>query len=325
MSIEAVTEPLRERRLVRGLVWGATALWGAWALGRLTGADRIPFLDALTIPLVSLTPYMAAFSPVPVAAALVSRNRRAALTAGAVVIAFGFAVLPRAIADDQPPAHGPALKVMSANLMFGRASYPEVVELVRAERVDVLSVQEFTPDARNGLAEAGLHALLPYEVVDARWGAEGSGVYSRHPLTALPPLPGTVMALPRASLTLDGRTVEITAVHPLPPINGPQRADWDHVLRTLPRPSKGVTSILAGDFNATLDHARLRSLLHSGYRDAADTRGKGLTPSWGVTMFGPPLTLDHILVPENVAVRSYRVTPLEGTDHRPVITALTLP
>ena len=39
--------------------------------------------------------------------------------------------------------------------------------------------------------------------------------------------------------------------------------------------------ILAGDFNATADHAQFRQLLKLGYRDAATEAGRGLIPTWG--------------------------------------------
>ena len=37
--------------------------------------------------------------------------------------------------------------------------------------------------------------------------------------------------------------------------------------------------LLVGDFNATLDHAALRRLLDTGYRDAASVVGQGMTPT----------------------------------------------
>lgn len=278
------------------------------------------------MPLVSLTPYLAAASPVPVLAALLLRRRRAALLAGLAALALGAALLPRATADAPVAAAGPELRVLTSNVFFGRASMAELVRIVEREKVDVLSLQEFTPDARSGLEEQGLRTLLPYEAADPRWGAAGSAIYSRHPLTALPPLPGTVMAHPRAALELDGRRVEITAVHPLPPIRGEGLADWKHSLAALPSPGRddGTVRILAGDFNATLDHARFRDLLDRGYTDAADRRGEGLATTWGFSDF-PRLTLDHVLVPRTVAVRSYEVLRLSGSDHRPVLAGLRLP
>ena len=56
---------------------------------------------------------------------------------------------------------------------------------------------------------------------------------------------------------------------------------WTADLRDEPAadPANRAT-ILAGDFNATLDHVELRRLLGTGYRDAAASLGRGLTPTW---------------------------------------------
>ena len=43
---------------------------------------------------------------------------------------------------------------------------------------------------------------------------------------------------------------------------------------------RGDGRILAGDFNATLDHPELRAVLDRGYVDAADAASGGLKPTW---------------------------------------------
>jgi endonuclease/exonuclease/phosphatase family metal-dependent hydrolase len=82
---------------------------------------------------------------------------------------------------------------------------------------------------------------------------------------------------------------------------------------------------MAGDFNATLDMALFRSVLGKGYVDAADQKGEGLVPTWGVTMYGPPLSFDHVLADRRCAVLAYSVHDLPGSDHRAVLADLELP
>ncbi|MCD0452748.1 endonuclease/exonuclease/phosphatase family protein [Actinocorallia sp. API 0066] len=320
-----MTETLPGRGTRRRIAWALTALWGAWAVARVAGADRIPVLDGFGLPLMALTPFVAAASAVPVGLALLVRDRWAALTAAGVAVVFAAVTLPRAVAATPPDATGPRLTVLTANLMFGRADAAEIVDLVAAHRVDVLSVQEFTYDAQAAFRENGLQDHLPYEVLAAEWGAEGSGLYSRYPLTALPAIPETTLHQPRASLTVSGRAVHVTAVHPLPPISPSGVSDWRRTYAAFPSGDGGAIQVLAGDFNGSLDHARFRGLLARGYTDAADARGAGFTPTWGVTMMGPPLTLDHVLVTSSVAVRSYAVHAVSGSDHRAVLAELQLP
>jgi endonuclease/exonuclease/phosphatase family metal-dependent hydrolase len=163
-------------------------------------------------------------------------------------------------------------------------------------------------------------------VVDARPGAAGSGLYSRHPLRALPEQ-RTQMAMPQAEFTLPGgRQVAITAVHPVPPISPQAFRDWRYDIGHLPSARAAApVRILAGDFNATLDHATLRSLIDRGYADAADRTGAGLVPTWGLGSARPPLTIDHVLVDERCAVRKVKVYDLNGSDHRAVFAEIRLP
>lgn len=328
----------------RGWVaWGGAAAWGAYALMRWTDGDRVPGFGIFAAPVLAVTPYVAATAPIPIVAALVLRRPRAAVAAGLVAAGLLAAVVPRAVPGGEPAAHGPELRVLTANLMFGQGSPARIVDLVKRTDADVLSLQELTPEAVTRYENAGLAKLLPYKVTDTRWGAAGSGLYSKYPLRALPPLPKTQMAMPSAEFTLPGgRRVQITAVHPVPPINAESLGDWKRDLGELPSGNtfssasagtgsasaaslNGVTRVLAGDFNATLDHATLRRLIGRGYADAADRAGEGLVPTWGLGQPRPPLTIDHVLLDRRCAVRAVKIYDLPGSDHRALFARLQLP
>jgi endonuclease/exonuclease/phosphatase family metal-dependent hydrolase len=88
--------------------------------------------------------------------------------------------------------------------------------------------------------------------------------------------------------------------------------------------------MLLGDFNATLDHHEMRDLIDRGYRDAADSAGAGLVPTWSAPRvpllpIGLPLTIDHLLVDERVGVGEVRTHDLPGSDHDAVTGELLLP
>ena len=53
---------------------------------------------------------------------------------------------------------------------------------------------------------------------------------------------------------------------------------WTGDLAALPAPAPDVLRVLAGDFNATFDHAALRAVLGLGYDDAARAGGGGHGP-----------------------------------------------
>jgi endonuclease/exonuclease/phosphatase family metal-dependent hydrolase len=135
------------------------------------------------------------------------------------------------------------------------------------------------------------------------------------------------MAQPTALLELpNGDTVELVCVHPVTPNLGRGGAgQWRTELAVLPPPGE-LPRVLAGDFNATLDHAVFRDLLRLGYADAGLQAGKALTPTWGPPGRGSAvLTLDHVLVDRRCAVLEYSVHVVPGSDHRAVFTEIQLP
>jgi len=306
--------------------WPPAAAAGAYALLRVTGADRIPGLAFPMAALLSLTPYATAAALVAVLVAAALRRRNATIIAVLATAGLAAAVVPRELRDHQPTATGPTLRILSANLMFSTVDPDYLYNLIRRTHPDLVSLQEFTPDEADGLAKAGISQLLPYNLLQPEWGAAGSGLYSRFPLNPLLE-PATTMRMPRATVDLpEGRQFEMYVVHPLPPINRDQTRTWLHDLGTLPPAYKdGPVRVLAGDFNATLDMSPFRTILSHGYADSADRRGAGLIPTWGVDKFGPPLSFDHVVVDRRVAVRGYGVHLLPGSDHRAVLAVLQLP
>ncbi|MDQ3630701.1 MAG: endonuclease/exonuclease/phosphatase family protein [Actinomycetota bacterium] len=303
------------------------APWAVWGLVRALGLD----LGHPVVAAISFTPYAAATAWLPVVAALLLRRRRVALVAVVAAGGLAAAILPRALGDERIPegANGPTLRVMSANLLFGNADMAALVRLARAQDVDVLSVQELTPQAVARLDAAGGRALFPSRVLVARSSAVGSGLLARLPLRDRSPEDAAVAAQPEAELRLPGAPpVRIKAVHPFPPITARQEAAWRAAIDGLPRPGAepdGPLRVLAGDFNATLDHRVLRDLLGDGYVDAADAVGAGLVPTWPRASTRPPITIDHVLLDERIGVRSFSVHDVPGSDHRAVIAELVLP
>ena len=84
--------------------------------------------------------------------------------------------------------------------------------------------------------------------------------------------------------------------------------------------------MLAGDFNATLDHAELRRLLGRGYRDAAEQAGRRAAPHLAGGEDTPAQsTIDHVLADPRMRVISARSVAIPGSDHRGVLAELLLP
>ncbi|MEV1174801.1 endonuclease/exonuclease/phosphatase family protein [Nonomuraea sp. NPDC049784] len=319
----AAADPAAPRKRRRPWpAWTVVTLLALWAIIRAGGLETGSFLTQL----MTVTPIGAGLAALTAILSLLRRNRPAALAAALVCAVMVSIVTPRAFGSEQPPASGAPLRVLAINL-FGRGDAQTVVDLVRRFDVEVFSALELTPAEAERLDAAGLKQLMPYRVLQADFGATGSGIFARHPVTELTGLFTPIgHNMPAATVTLPGGgKVEFVAVHPNPPL-GRMEAEWNAALRALPSPSPATVRVLAGDFNAGLDHRAFRDLLDRGYVDAADQAGKGLTPTWPNLRAIPPIiSIDHVLADRRVAVRRVEIVDVPRTDHRGVFAELRLP
>jgi endonuclease/exonuclease/phosphatase family metal-dependent hydrolase len=303
------------------------APWLVWAIVRTFGLER-----GVVIPAMTFTPYIGLISPLPLLVALVLRRWVVAAVALLVVLAFVHALLPRALDGPQPDVrNGVIVRVMTANLFEGQGDPATVVDLVRRNRIDLLALEELLPDELARLDRAGLRRVLPYRRYEpGTGGASGSGLFSRRPITTLV----AENALrrqgePRGLITVPGALpIDLQVIHPLPPVDQRWRPVWKYMLGELTKPTGGDRlRLLAGDFNATLDHQELRRLLgDGGYHDAADAVGAGYHTTWPAGRdFPPEITIDHVLVDPRIRVRDVTIHLVPRSDHRAVIATLELP
>ncbi|WP_084772504.1 endonuclease/exonuclease/phosphatase family protein [Nonomuraea candida] len=318
----AADQPQPKKRRRRWLSWAIVVFLASWAVLRAGGWEQGSFLTQL----MTVTPYGAGLAALTALVALLRRDRWAALVAALACAVMAAVVAPRAFGQEQPAAKGEPLRVLTVNL-FGRGDAETVVDFVREHDVEVFSALELTHAEAERLDAAGLRELMPYRVLQPETGATGSGIYSRHPMAELSGLfPPIGHNMPAATVTLPGGgKVEVVAVHPNPPL-GRMEEEWRSALRSFPPASASAVRVLAGDFNASLDHRAFRDLLERGYVDAAEQVGKGLTPTWPNFRPIPPIiSIDHVVVDRRVAVNGVEILDVPGTDHRGVFADLRLP
>ena len=294
----------------------------------LFGMDRFtPFAQ-----LVALRPYLLVALPVLVLILLVLARwvRGAVLAAiGVVVVLLAGAgmVATRAVAVPVP-AGGRTLTVVAFNTYSGAADAAEVTALIREERPDVVSLLEAGLSFRARLAP--LVEPLGYRLITAVGEPEGdlggvTAVVADH-LGAVRSTTSTATPFPFVELEGGGLgDLRVVAFHTLAPRRG-DVAQWRSDVSLVSRWCAGVQpAIIAGDFNATLDHSVLRSAI-SGCGDAAAQRGAGLVPTWPTWLpdwLGPQI--DHVLATEPIAAERFAVREIAGSDHRAVVARLRLP
>ncbi|MFD8233282.1 endonuclease/exonuclease/phosphatase family protein [Streptomyces sp. NPDC059696] len=216
------------------------------------------------------------------------------------------------------------LRVLTSNVEFGQGT-GSLVAAVRREEPDVVFVEE-CDHACDALLKRDLSRDYPHRRAVEGGGSEGSVILSRFPLRPTEGVPGT-MGMPGAVADVDGHAVRLQLAHPMPPLPG-QVDLWRRELgavREAAVADPGTPLILAGDFNASQDHAAFRRILDTGLSDASRTGGADRTVTWPARTaptFGAQI--DHVLVSRDFGARRTRVLALTGTDHRAVVTDLTL-
>lgn len=280
---------------------------------------------------VGLAPFAALLYGVPllwsIVAAALSRRSGPLVIGGVSVlglVAHGLWLMPFYLED--APRYGDKLTVLTQNLEYGRADPTALVREIQRSKVDVVAIQELTPDAVKALQSAGIHKVLKYSALADEPGASGAGVWSRFPLSPGIQVPGMSFRSISTTITLPDGPLRFYAVHPFPPIPIADNSRWqsDHVaLAKALAAERKKRVVVAGDFNATPDHPSMRALDELGYLDAADVAGAGVQPTWPLGRTYPPLfAIDHVLVTPQLGVSSVSLVTVPGTDHRGVLAAL---
>ncbi|MFJ3584608.1 endonuclease/exonuclease/phosphatase family protein [Streptomyces sp. NPDC090127] len=311
-------------------------LLAAWAAGLLMAVPtvvtgcRLLDTDAFTpVPqALSFLPWLTV--PAALAVLLALRAGRRLPAAWAVVVALTTAWFTLPYGPGATTARGPVverLRVLASNVEFGEAT-DALIGAVRRERPQLVYVSECDRACVRTLTGA-LGTSLPHRAAVDGEGSTGSVILSAYPLTARPPIPAA-MGMPGAAARIGGRSVDVRLAHPLPPI--PRQVDaWRRELGRVAEFAgaahrAGGPVLLAGDFNASQDHAAFRAVLDAGrLHDAARLAGAARIPTWPREPALPPyVQIDHVLVSDDFRVRAVRFLDLSGSDHRAVLTDLDL-
>jgi endonuclease/exonuclease/phosphatase (EEP) superfamily protein YafD len=286
------------------------------------------------VQLVAFTPWLAVPAAAAWLAAFVGQRRWQQVVATLLLGCQAFWLFPLDVREPAAEAAGQpvSLVAMSINAELGGADAMGIVALVRDQRVNLLAVEEYTPELARKLTAAGLDGLLPHRVAHPRTGAGGTAIYSSLNLKETGVLPDTQFTMPVARVDLGaGAGLRVVAVHTLAPV-GTALDQWRSDLSAVARADNGSGPLLlAGDFNATYDHPEFRALLagKGGNRslvDVAASLGSRLVPTWPMRGYRlPGITLDHLVTSPDIRGSGYSVHRVDGTDHAAVVATLHIP
>ncbi|GAA3041609.1 endonuclease/exonuclease/phosphatase family protein [Streptomyces glomeratus] len=315
----------RPRRRAAGTWCAGVLLAGVSVVVGCRAADT----DAVTpVPqLLAFLPWLLAPAALALLLALLVRWRTGLVWGVAVLAALAWLTEPYGGGGQPTGAALAGFRVLTSNVEFGRGT-ASLVPAIRREHPDVVFVEEceYRCSALLERAFGGTDGRYPYRRAVDGAGSDGSVILSRFPLTVAPGVPGT-MGMPGAVADVHGHRVRLQLAHPMPPLPG-QLSVWRRELgelRAYAADGGDAPTILAGDFNASQDHAAFRRILATGLRDGARLADEARTPSWPART--APLVgaqIDHVLLSRDFSARSAHFLALADTDHRALVLDVTL-
>ena len=221
-----------------------------------------------------------------------------------------------------------ALTVLAFNTYVGSTPAAAVAAVALAAGADVVALPETPPEVAAEIATRLADAGTPMQVFTNDRGYSTvfttsllvSDTVGRYAEVATEDGVGYVRADP-----VDGAGPPIVAVHPSAPT--PSNMDWwaRELAYAVDLCRQTPGAIVAGDFNATLDHAPMRDL--GGCIDAAAAgglHGAGAFGTWNAlvpALLGAPI--DHVLADGAAwAVEAVGVVEVGESDHRGIVARL---
>lgn len=313
----------------------------AWP--QLFGQQRTPGIAQL-VSLRGLAIVVSAVAIAALAFVMVLSSRIRRFAASVAVLLIGFALInaaviaTRGIGDLGFATAAPrSVTVLAWNTLGDAPGADAIAELAIDSGADVVALPETTTATGQAVAEAmglGGRPMQAFTIAFDQVSKARSttllistdlGPYvvdeTEPNSTVLP----TVIARP-----VGGSGPTIMAVHLVAPIPG-EMAHWTEDLDWLSSACSEPSTIIAGDFNSTLDHfsglATADGATLGDCVDAAsvtDNAGVGTWPTALPALLGSPI--DHIMATPNWEVTGMRVIEnydKYGSDHRPVLAQLT--
>ena len=317
----------RLRQVERAVGWVAAAGLGVAALSRLS--PNHPHRIGIGLQGIAYWLLLPAY-PLAVWAAF-RRFPGLAVTATALA-ALQTKVARDSLGRDRPdplPPGSTRLRLVTANVLLSNPVMVELGQALACSDADVIALQELTDDHLAALRRGGLLGAYPHHILDPEPGFAGSAVLSRLPFASSAVIDVEGSPMTEAVIRVGDGLVTVLSVHATNPGTGQEEGRWRRQLLFLARYADDCPTpvVLAGDFNATLDHRPLRDLLGHRLRDAFSVAGRGLGatwPSWRRPLF-PVMRLDHVLVGPGITIHRVATRESAGSDHHRVEVELALP
>jgi endonuclease/exonuclease/phosphatase (EEP) superfamily protein YafD len=217
------------------------------------------------------------------------------------------------------------LSILLMNLNSANQNYEKVVNYIDQMRPDILALEEFNDNWLSHLNE--VLKEYPFRKDLTRRDGFGIGLYSKLKTDRLNIKYYGEAGIPSvlADYRLNDRQVSLIITHPVPPATAEhfrlRNSQFDAMINDRANLAKKI--ILVGDLNTTSWSYHFQELLRK--MELKDSRkGFGLQTTWPAMLPVMGITIDHVLISDDIKVIKRRTGPFIGSDHLPVYIELAL-
>ena len=258
--------------------------------------------------------------------AVMKRKKWLISAAAGVVLGLAFTIPPlfwvAPAARSATPEN--TIKVLSHNLEYTNNNYEAELREIEAAKADVVVLMEVTYEWKKHLER--LEDIYEQHLIEAESGQFGIAMFSNLPDTEmqLEDFSGYDMQSIVAHMKLGDQKITVVGTHPPPAVGGGlfEMRKWylESVARNLAVETDPL--IVTGDLNITSSGADYRKLLKNLQLRSASVPFRSTWSPFGIP--GISARLDHMLVSEEWSTVSNKIGPSVGSDHRMLITELSL-
>lgn len=222
------------------------------------------------------------------------------------------------------PSEYETIKVLSHNLEYTNDNYEAELREIEAANADVVILLEVTYEWKKHLEQ--LEDVYDQHLIEAEGGQFGIAMFSNLPDTEmqLEDFGGYDMQSIVARMKLGDQKITVVGTHPPPAVGGGLFEMRKWYLESMARNLAVETDplIVTGDLNITPAGADYRKLLGALQLRSTAVPFRSTWSPFGIP--GISARLDHMLVSEDWLVVSSKIGPSVGSDHRMLITELSL-
>ena len=254
-----------------------------------------------------------------------TRLKVAALHGLVACVALVAAVAPQWFpAGPRAQTGAPIVRLYSANVYYLNTDVAAIRRSIEAADADIVILIELGREATGRIDE--VLEGYPYRAASTRLdgtrGPSRSVIGSRYPLTSLPDAADGLHAVAAVARTPVGR-LNVVGVHLTRP--WPFQEQWGQISQTMALQA-GVETlsgplVVAGDFNS-VSSARIGRQVR---RDLGLHPAAGFPGTWPAALPAPlGVTIDQVYASRDLAFVRRSLGRSNGSDHRPVVTEITL-